>query len=134
MKRYAFQLSGFSKEREKQMREQISREVKEEMLQQTNTLKQQLEDIQEELQQRQPKKRRLTDPITYNQFGSGKKKVQINVISPTQQAVNQAKALIAYKRKLKQRKTKKKQNGRATRRTLGLGKQKSGRGRAVRGL
>ena len=132
MKRYAFHLSGFSKEREKQMREQISREVKEEMLQQTNTLKQQLEDIQEELQQRQPKKRRLTDPITYNQFGSGKKKVQINVISPTQQAVNQAKALIAYKRKLKQRKTKKKQNGRTTRRILGLGKQKSNRRRAIR--
>ena len=84
------------------MREQITREVKDEMLQQTNTLKQQLEDIQQEVQQRQHKKPRLTDPITYNQFGSGKKKVQINVVSPTQQAVNQAKALIAYKRKLEQ--------------------------------
>ena len=116
------------------MREQISREVKEEMLQQSNILKQQLEDIQEELQQRQPKKRCLTDPIRNNQFGRGKKKVEINVISPTQQAVNQAKALIAYKRKLNQRKTKKKQNGRTTRYTLGLGKQKSNRGRAIRGL
>ena len=116
------------------MREQISREVKEEMLQQTNTLKQQLEDLQQELQQSQPKKRRLTDPIRNNQFGSGKKKVQINVISPTQQAVNQAKALIAYKRKLKQRKTKKKQNGRTTRRTLGMGKQKPSRKRAIRWL
>ena len=132
MKRYAFELPGFSKEREKQMREQITREVKEEMLQQTNTLKQQLEVIQEELQQRQHKKRRLTDSITYDQFGSGKKKVQINVISPTQQADNQAKALIACKRKHKQRKTKKKQNGRTTRRTLGLGKQKSNRRRAIR--
>ena len=116
------------------MREQITREVKEEMFQQTNTLKQQLEDIQQEVQQRQLKKRRLTDPITNNQYGSGKKKMQINVISPTQQAVNQAKALIAYKRKLNQRKTKKKQNGRTTRYTLGLGKQKSNRRRAVRGL
>ena len=116
------------------MREQITREVKEEMFQQTNTLKQQLEDIQQEVQQRQLKKRRLTDPITNNQYGSGKKKMQINVISPTQQAVNQAKALIAYKRKLNQRKTKKKQNGRTTRRTLGLGKQRTNRRRAVRGL
>ena len=56
MKRYAFQLPGFSKEREKQMREQITREVKEEMLQQTDTLKQQIEVLQQELQQRQPKK------------------------------------------------------------------------------
>jgi hypothetical protein len=71
MKRYAFQLSGFSKEREMQMREQITREVKEEMQQQTETLRQQLEALHQELKQKQAKKRRLTDENMYDQFGSG---------------------------------------------------------------
>jgi len=134
MKRYAFQLSGFSKEREMQMREQITREVKEEMQQQTETLRQQLEALHQELKQKQAKKRRLTDENMYDQYGSGKRKTQINMVSPTQQAVNQAKALIAYKRKLKQKKTKKRQNGRTTRRTFGMGKQKSSSKRTVRRL
>ena len=126
MKRYAFQIPGFSKEREMRMREEITREVKEEMLKQTEDLKHQLE----ALQQQQCKKRRLIDPTM---IGGGKKKLRLNVVSPTQQAVRQAKALIVYKRKLDKKKTKTRRNGRKTRRIPDLGRQ-SGRKRAVRGL